>query len=215
MIKRDIVIFDLGNVLIDFDPRHVYKEHFGENKKAFHDFFDNRAMWDILDHGHNSLESWDTSFNSLIAERPELKKEIDIFRRDWFKFVLGPMQESVKIFQRLHKQNVALYALTNWPAQGWPPQSHPDSDKQHNYDFLDNFKDIVVSGVEQMRKPDAAFYQLALERWQVNPERCVFVDDHPENVATANDLGIYGHHFTSAANLESDLQSLGLLGAPR
>jgi len=209
--NRDTVIFDLGNVLIDFDPRPVYRHFFSGREAAFHHFFDSRIIWDILDHGHNTLESWDTAFKTFLAQRPELSDEVDIFRQDWFKFVLGPMMDTVDIFHRLHDRDIALYALTNWPAQVWPPQSHPQADVQHDYGFLDKFQDIVVSGIEQMRKPDAAFYQLAIDRWNIAPGQCIFVDDHPENVMAANNLGILGHHFTSAEKLEALLTDHGLI----
>jgi 2-haloacid dehalogenase len=211
MIKRDVVIFDLGNVLIDFDPRPVYRDFFSGRTAAFEEFFETRAIWDILDHGHNTLESWDTAFDSFIARRPELREEVDLFRRDWFKFVLGPMIDSVDIFHRLHARNIALFALTNWPAQVWPPQNHAEAIVLHDYGFLDKFQDIVVSGVEQMRKPDIEFYQLAIDRWQLDPERCIFVDDHPENIVAANRLGILGHHFTTAKSLARLLVDHGLI----
>ena len=105
MITRDIVIFDLGNVLIDFDPRHVYREYFDGDEEALQHFFDSRAMWDILDHGHNTLDAWDTAFDDLKAKRPELSGQIDIFCRDWFKFLLGPMQPTVDLFYRLLYQS--------------------------------------------------------------------------------------------------------------
>jgi len=211
MITRDIVIFDLGNVLIDFDPRHVYREYFDGDKGALQHFFDSRAMWDILDHGHNTLDAWDAAFDDLKAKRPELSGQIDIFCRDWFKFLLGPMQPTVDLFHRLHSNNVAVYGLTNWPSQVWPPRSHPDAIEQHDYSFLEKFDDIVVSGIEQLKKPDPALYQLALDRWQVDPRRCIFVDDLYENIETANSLGIEGHHFTSADNLAKMLAAHKLL----
>ena len=80
-----------------------------------------------------------------------------------------------------------------------------------DYSFLDKFDDIVVSGQEQLRKPAPELYQLALERWQVDPQRCIFVDDLPENVEAANRLGILGHHFTSAEKLAKELTEHGLL----
>ena len=210
MSRRDVVIFDLGNVLIDFDPRPVYRNHYRGDETALRHFFENRAMWDILDHGHNTLGPWETGFEDLRIKRPELRPEIDVFCRDWFKFLLGPMQPTLDIFNRLHSNGIALYGLTNWPSQVWPPQSHPDSSEQHDYDFLEKFEDIVVSGIEQLKKPDPAIYHLALTRWQIDPLRCIFVDDLPENIETANSLGILGHRFTSAENLAKELGSHGL-----
>ncbi|MEH6558201.1 MAG: HAD family phosphatase [Oceanicoccus sp.] len=211
MTRRDIVIFDLGNVLIDFDPRQVYREYYKGDELALEHFFESRAMWDILDHGHNTLNSWDTAFDNLKSARPDLKNEIDLFCRDWFKFILGPMQPTLDIFHQLHENNIALYALTNWPSQVWPPQTHPESNVQYDYSFLEKFNDIVVSGIEQIKKPDPALYQLALERWQIDPQRCIFVDDLYENIETANNLGILGHHFTSAEKLAEELKVHGLL----
>lgn len=211
MNKRDVVIFDLGNVLIDFDPRRVYREYYQGDELALQHFFESRAMWDILNHGHDTLDSWDTAFEDLKVRRPDLVNEIELFCRDWFKFILGPMQPTLNIFNQLHDNNVVLYALTNWPSQVWPPQTHSESKKQHDYSFLEKFDDIVVSGIEQIRKPDPALYQLALDRWQVDPQRCIFVDDLIENVETANSLGILGHRFTSAEKLTKTLTEHGLL----
>ena len=94
MNRRDVVIFDLGNVLIDFDPRRVYREFYKGDEVALQHFFDSRAMWDILNHGHDTLDSWDLAFDDLKAKRPDLSKEIDLFCRDWFKFILGPIPSS-------------------------------------------------------------------------------------------------------------------------
>lgn len=206
---RNVVIFDLGNVLIDFDPRPAYRDHYEGDEEALQHFFESRTMWDILANGHDTLESWDSAFDDFIARRPELKSEVEVFRRDWAKFVLGPMEPSLDLFHRLRNNNVGLYALTNWPAQVWPPFSHPEH--QHDYSFLDHFEDIVVSGIEQLKKPNPEFYQLALNRWGLEPERCIFVDDLEENIEAANRLGILGHHFTSADRLEQELLSHGLL----
>lgn len=211
MNRRDVVIFDLGNVLIDFDPRSVYREFYKGDEVALQHFFDSRAMWDILNHGHDTLDSWDVAFDDLKAKRPDLSKEIDLFCRDWFKFILGPIPSTLGIFNQLLDNKVKLYALTNWPSQVWPPQTHPESEVLHDYSFLDKFDDIVVSGQEQLRKPAPELYQLALERWQVDPQRCIFVDDLPENVEAANRLGILGHHFTSAEKLAKELTEHGLL----
>jgi 2-haloacid dehalogenase len=106
---------------------------------------------------------------------------------------------------------VTLYGLSNWPAQIWPPRSHPESAVQHDYEFLDIFKDIVVSGIEQMKKPSPDIYNLALDRWGVTPEPCIFIDDLMENIDTANSLDILGHHFVSSAKLERELLEHDLL----
>jgi len=211
MSACDVVVFDLGNVLIDFDPLPVYRDYFGDDSAGFAAFCASGRIWEILDHGHNTIGDWDVGFASLIEQRPEWRGEIELFRRDWLKFLLGPMTDSVAILQQLKTAAVPLYGLTNWPAQVWPPKNHADSSVQHNYDFLQNFRDIVVSGIEQLRKPDPAFYRLALERWQLPPERCLFVDDLLDNVEAARDLGMAAHHFRSAAELRHELVTLGLL----
>jgi len=211
MSTCDVVIFDLGNVLIDFDPLPVYREYFGEDSDGFAAFYASGRIWEILNYGHNIIGGWDVGFDGLIEQRPEWRDEIELFRRDWFKFLLGPMDESVAVLQELNVAAVPLYGLTNWPAQVWPPQSHADSSPQHSYDFLQSFRDIVVSGIEQLRKPDPALYRLALERWQLPPERCLFVDDLVDNVAAARGLGMAGHHFHSATELRRELVALGLL----
>jgi 2-haloacid dehalogenase len=211
MTVCDVVIFDLGNVLIDFDPLPVYRDYFGEDSEGFAAFCASGRIWEILNHGHNILGDWDAGFDGLVEQRPQWREEIELFRRDWFKFLLGPMPQSVAVLQELGRAAVPLYGLTNWPAQVWPPKSHGNAAQQHNYDFLDSFRDIVVSGIEQLRKPDPALYRLALDRWQLAPERCLFVDDLLDNVEAARHLGRAGHHFHSAAGLRRELVTLGLL----
>ncbi|MFT5580241.1 MAG: 2-haloacid dehalogenase [Paraglaciecola psychrophila] len=211
MSTCDVVVFDLGNVLIDFDPLPVYRDYFGDDSDGFAAFCASGRIWEILNHGHNIIGSWDTGFDELIRQRPAWRDEVELFRSDWFKFLLGPMTASVAVLQELDRAAVPLYGLTNWPAQVWPPRSHADTLAQHNYDFLQSFRDIVVSGIEQLRKPDPALYRLALERWQLTPERCLFVDDLLDNVEAARDLGMAGHHFHSAAELRDELLALGLI----
>lgn len=204
------VIFDLGNVLIDWNMKPSFRPHFNsENEmQGFLDWFSPFFLEYVHD-GHGDLTA---SLAPMKAQYPDKTPLFEIFEHQWFDFMKGPITGTVDILHRLDAQQIPLFALTNWPHQVWPPRGPDGADPQdHDYSFLDRFRDIVVSGEVRMRKPNDDIYLHALEKFGLEASEAVFVDDLDENIETANRLGLTGIQFTSPGQLEADLIELALL----
>lgn len=202
-------IFDLGNVLIDWDPYGHYRPHF-ETEEAMHQVI-GQLFKNIIAHIHDEPHDVVTCLAPLKQAQSHLHHLIEIYETKWDEFLKGPIEGTVEILTNLRAQDINTYALTNWPHQAWPPKA-PDVDgyRHHDYEFLDGFKDIIVSGIVQMRKPNADIYHLATDRFEIEPAQTVFVDDLAENVETANQLGFHGIQFTDPESLRQSLSKLGL-----
>ncbi len=208
-MTRRAVIFDMGNVLIDWDPHEAYRPHLpdaGDRVAFLGRFF--RKMYDAV---HDDPRSMGECLAPLKAEHPEMRHLIEVYELEWHRFLGGPMPESIEIVDALHGSGVPLYGLTNWPHQVWPPHRIEGVGNPDAYGFLGKFSDIVVSGQVRMRKPDAEIYTHALDKFGLRSDEAVFVDDLPENVAAAIELGVHGIQFTSADALRRELEDLGLL----
>ena len=206
---RRVVIFDMGNVLIDWDPDHAYSAHIADAQaraRFFAGLF-RRMHWAV----HGAECSFSEALAGLKEAEPSAAGLIEQFEHRWHEFLRGPLSQSVEILDALAAANVPLYGLTNWPRQTWPPRARPEAPLEYN--FLEKFTDIVVSGQVKMHKPEADIYDYALARFGVTPQEAVFVDDLAENVATANRLGLHGIQFTDASALRRELAELGLLAA--
>lgn len=203
------VIFDMGNVLIDWDPHEAYRPHLpdaGERVAFLGRYF--RLMYDAV---HDDPRPMGECLAPLKAEFPQYRHLIEVYERQWHLFLRGPMMDSVVLVERLHERGIPLYGLTNWPHQVWPPQEVAGVADPAAYAFLGKFRDIVVSGRERMRKPEPRIYALALRRFGLEADEALFVDDLPENVDAAASLGFHTHHFTGADALALDLARHGLL----
>ena len=196
-------VFDLGGVLIDWDPGKVYHEAFSEDPDLVRRFLDTT----LTDIGLASCETPGELADVVAPWRVrggEFVPLIDFFADAWPRFVQGPMAESVSLVDRLLEREIPIYGLTNWPEATFPPRGD-------DFAFLDRFIDIVVSGREGMRKPGEQIFKLAIERFGLEPQATVYVDDHAGNIDTASRLGFRTHHFRSAAALEAFLEKQGLL----
>lgn len=196
------IIFDLGGVLIDWNPRYVYRTIFDSEEEV--DWFLNNVCtseWnERQDEGYLLVKATE----ELIAKFPEWEKEIRAYYGRWIEMLGGPIEETVEIFRQL-KKNTALkiYALTNWSAELFPIALD-------RYDFLHWFDGRVVSGEEKMRKPFHGFYQLLLSRYIVKAEETLFIDDNLRNVKAAEELGIKSIHLSNAVDLKKQLQFYSL-----
>jgi len=204
---RDAVIFDMGNVLIDWNPQAVYQPHFANNQEQVMFF---AGLFPRMHHtAHDARGSFTDALAPLKRQEPDMVHLIEVFEHRWHEFVRGPLTETVEVLHDLVEAGVPLYGLTNWPHQTWPPR--PPADAPQAYDFLGHFADIVVSGQVQMHKPNEDIYDHALKQFGLLPEQAVFVDDLSENIATADRLGLHGIQFTNAKVLREELEGLGLL----
>ena len=198
---RDTVVFDLGGVLVDWDPRHLYRGLF-DDAAAMERFLGEVCTpeWNLA---QDAGRSWAEATALLRARHPGQAALIDAYHHRWPEMIAGDIPGTVAILRALHAAGTPLYALTNWSAETFPVA-------QARFDFLGLFRGIVVSGTERVVKPDPAIYRLLLDRFGLDPARCVFVDDNPANAAAATALGLHGIAFTTPEALAAALRELGL-----
>jgi 2-haloacid dehalogenase len=197
----DAVMFDLGGVLIDWNPRHLYRTLFDE-AAAMEAFLRDvcAPAWNLeQDRGR----PWAQAIAELSAEHPDKAELIAAYRGRWHEMLRGPIDGTVAILEALHAAGTPLYALTNWSAETYPIA-------EELYGFLGRFRGVVVSGRIGLVKPDRAIYAHAIERFGLAPERTVFIDDSAKNVAGAAEAGLRAVHYTGPEALARDLAALGL-----
>ena len=197
------IIFDLGGVLIDWNPAYVFDKLITDEDRRRR-FFDEicTSDWNEEQDAGRSLKE---ATELLVNRHPEWKEYIEAYYGKWEDMLGGPIQETVEIFRALKESGrYRLYALTNWSAELFPIALD-------RYDFLHWFDGRVVSGEEKMRKPFPEFYQLTLDRFGLRPEEVVFIDDNLRNIEAASRLGIPSIRFESAGQLRAELTQKGLL----
>lgn len=197
------IIFDLGGVLIDWNPEYVFRELIPDaERRRF--FFENLCThdWNIeQDAGRPLAEATEM----LVREWPDWEPEIRAYYGRWEDMLGGPIPETVELLRELRDAGQQrLLALTNWSAETFPVALG-------RYDFLHWFEGILVSGAERTRKPFPEIYRLLLERYAVAPEQALFIDDSLKNVEGAEAMGIRGLHFTGADALRRTLREWKLL----
>ena len=197
------IIFDLGAVLIDWNPHYMYRTIFNDDQEM-KDFLTNicTSDWNEEQDAGRSLQE---GTDMLIAQFPEHEANIRAFYGRWEEMLGESFHDTVEIFRQLRASNkYKIYALTNWSAETFPVALQ-------RFDFLSWFDGIVVSGTEKIRKPTREFYQILLDRYQVNPQEALFIDDNYRNILAAEKIGIKSIHFTSAEQLAVELEELKVL----
>ena len=197
------VVFDLGGVCIDWDPRYLYRKLFDGDDAGMERFLAEVCNQD-WNAEQDSGRPWAEAIEILSREHPASRALIEAFRERWSEMLGGAIEETVEILDELRAAGVPIFALSNWSAETFP-LARP------RFAFLDWFDGIVISGAEGIRKPDPRIFRLLLERHGLRAETTVFVDDVPENVTTAEAVGMVGLVFRDASALRRDLRALGLL----
>jgi 2-haloacid dehalogenase len=201
----EAVVFDLGGVCIDWDPRHLYRKLFAGDDEAMERFLTEVCSqeWNAeLDAGR----SWGEAIETLTQEHPESRAHIEAFRERWVEMLGGPIDDTVEILDRLRRNGIPIFALSNWSAETYP-LARP------LFPFLEWFDGVVISGAEGIRKPDPRIFQVLLDRHGLDAPTTAFVDDVAENVAAAQAVGMTGILYRGGAGLRADLRRLGLLDA--
>ena len=195
------VVFDLGGVLIDWDPRHLYRRLIpdeAEMERFLRDVVS--AAWNLE---HDRGRSFAEGVALLTREHPDHADLIAAFHERWPEMLGGAIAGSVEILAELRASGARLLALTNWSAETWPIGLA-------RFPFLAWFEAVIVSGEERLVKPDPAIFRILVDRHGLDPARSVFIDDLPANVAAASSLGSRAIRFTDAAALRRDLAAEGL-----
>lgn len=200
--RFDTVVFDLGGVLVDWNPRYLYRPLF-EDEAAMERFLAEvcTSQWnERQDEGR----PWAEAIAELSARFPQHASLIAAYRERWYDMLSGPIAPSVAILEALHERGVPLYALTNWSQETFPMA-------RQRFTFMDAFIDIMVSGEERLIKPDPVIFQRMLQRFELDPERTIYIDDAPRNVAAAARLGMHALQFRDASTLRDELCRAGML----
>jgi 2-haloacid dehalogenase len=203
LAKRDTVIFDLGGVLLDWNPRHLYRQLFAGDEAAMEHFLATicNGAWNVRqDAGRTVAEGCAL----LKAEHPDKAHLIDAYYARHLDMIAGPIEGTVAILSELRERGTPLYFLSNYSAETYPLAVR-------RFDFLSWFDGGVVSGEHGIIKPDPAIYALLIERYGIDPERAVFIDDVATNAEAARPFGIHIIHFTGPETLRSELTTLELL----
>ena len=196
------IVFDLGGVLIDWNPRYLFTEVF-ENEDELEHFLSNICSndWNEEQDAGRSLE---LGTELLVRQHPEYENQIRMFYGDWEKMLGGPISSNLSVFEALKVQGIyEIYALTNWSAETFPIALA-------RFSFLKDFEGILVSGVEGMRKPFPEFYQLLLHRFKLKPEETLFIDDNGRNIAAASQLKFQTIHLPAGADLALALSQINI-----
>ena len=201
----DTVIFDLGNVLIGWDPRRLYRQLIEDEAQM--DWFLREVCNSEWNEQQDAGRPWTEATALLRGRFPEHAELIDAYHLRWEETLVGAMEDSVALLAELRARGVRLLSLTNWSQQTFPIA-------RQRFAFLQWFEGIVVSGEERLIKPDPRIYQRLLERYAVDPSTALYIDDSARNVAAAESLGMHGWWFRGADGLREQLIELELLQPP-
>ena len=195
------VVFDLGMVLIEWDPRHLYRKVFDDPAKM---------EWFLTEvcHGNWNLEqdrgrSWEEGVGMLVGQHPEWEREIRAFDESWHDSVPHTITDSVAVLEELKGQGEKVYAITNFSREKW-------AECLVRFPFLQSFDGVVVSAHERLLKPERAIYEVLLDRYGLKAADCIFVDDSEKNVVGARAAGMRAVHFVEPIDLRAELRGLGV-----
>ncbi|WP_312818375.1 HAD family hydrolase [Kaistella carnis] len=196
------IIFDFGGVVMDWDPRYFFKDHFNDDEKMEH-FLKNIATdeWNAeQDRGRTLAEGTEIQ----VAKHPEWEKEIRAYYDNWTTMLKSDIPHNVEVLRKLEHSNYELFGLTNWSAETFPYALE-------NYDFFKIFEGkIVVSGTEILIKLDPAIWEVLLNRYQIKAKESVFIDDNAKNIEVAKSLGFICIHIKEDTDLEKEMRDLGI-----
>ena len=195
------IVFDFGGVLIDWNPIYLYRKIF-DKEEDMNYFLEHvcRYDWNVLQDAGRSLEE---GTRILQEQHPEYSEEIAMYYGRWDEMLGGIIEKNVKLIQPL-KQKYNIYGLTNWSAETIPVA-------MDRYDFFKDLDGMVVSGAEKIIKPDLQLYRILMDRYQIQAEESLFIDDNQANVKAAQQLGFQTIHLTEGINLEEILKERAIL----
>ncbi|MGH7453014.1 MAG: HAD family hydrolase [bacterium] len=201
-VHIQIVIFDLGGVLIDWNPRYLYRKLMKSEAEIEH------FLSHICTPAWNAQQDAGRPFHEgvtvLIKQYPQYRELIEAYHQRWEETLGDALWESVEIFRQIKSAGLPVYALTNWSAETFPYT-------RKRFSFLHEFDGIVVSGEEKVAKPEARLFHILLERYKIEASTALYIDDNADNIATAKQLGLHSIHFQNAPQLRQALQELKVL----
>ena len=202
---RLAIVFDFGNVLMDWDPRYLYRKLFPSDEAAMERFLEEVDFM-----GWNQQQDAGRKFSEGVAELcarfPEYNELIQAYDERWEESLGGPIWHTVEVLRRLKAEGYPLYGFSNWSAEKFELV-------REQYGFFSWFEDILLSGAVRLAKPDERIFRMLLERVGKPAGECLLIDDTAQNVAVARELGFEVVHFKSPEQLEAELCRRGILCA--
>lgn len=200
----EAVVFDIGGVLVDWNPAYLYRKLIPDPMEM--EVFLS-TVCTLEWNGHQDRgRSLSEGTAELVGRFPEQTDLIEAYYGRWEEMVPGQFDGSVALLAQLRGVGHRLFALSNWSAETFPTA-------RHRFPFLQWFDDVVISGDVGIVKPEPAIYELAIARFRLDPSQTLFIDDSAANVEAAEAAGFAGHHFATPADLEDELDRLGLLAS--
>ncbi|TYB04198.1 HAD family phosphatase [Aggregatibacter actinomycetemcomitans] len=195
------VVFDLGGVLVDWNPRHLYRKIFSNDAEM------ERFLAEVCNSEWNARQdagrSWSEGVAEAVKQHPQYEAETRAYHERWTETLNGAIDDTVALLEPLKRSGVRLLALTNWSNETF-------HFAEERFPFLTEFEGILVSGYERLAKPDPRIFNLLIERYHLNPQHTVFIDDNLRNVEGARNVGLHTLQFTHAQKLKQDLITLGV-----
>ncbi len=198
----DAVVLDIGGVLMDWDPRHLFDALIADDTER--EWFLSQVCSPAWNRRQDEGRPWADAVAEAVAEHPDWEPWIRAYDERWIETVAGLYEDTVEVLRELHATETPVLALTNFSGEKWALACE-------HYDLLTSFDGVVVSGEERLAKPDPAIYRLLVDRFSVEPTRTFFTDDVQHNVDAAREVGLDAELFTGAARLREQLTARRVL----
>lgn len=197
------IVFDIGGVLVDYNPVYLYKSYFNGSETKALEFVNNvfSSEWNERQEKKYYLKE---GILELVNKYPDEKQKIEIFDTHWGKMIKREIESTVKVLKTLKQTDLKVYALTNIPGEKL-------NYLKDRFEFMSCFDGIVASGVIEMRKPEKNIFESLLKAYNLNPKKSIFIDDNVKNINTAKDIGFKTILFKESRGLEKEFEKI--LGA--
>ena len=190
-------LFDLGGVFFDWDPNYFFKNVFDDDEER--KYFLNKVcndQWNLQQDAGRSIAEAELE---LIPKFPHYENKIKMYYKNHRKMIRGTFEEPIEVLRQLKDKNYKCYVLSNWSAETF--EGIPI-----DYPFMQLFDGLLISGEDKLIKPDQAIYQLAKKRFNLDPEKTVFIDDKLENIEAAHKMNFKTIHLTNPKNIEMEIK---------
>ncbi|MFZ0866294.1 MAG: HAD family phosphatase [Candidatus Sulfotelmatobacter sp.] len=201
--NRSVAVFDLGGVLIDWNPRYLYRKLFDGDDQAMEHFLSTvcTPSWNARQDAGRTLAEACAALRSI---HPDKSQMIDAWRDRYDEMLGGPIHGTVDLLAELRSCGVPFYALSNWSAETYPTALK-------RFDFLKWFRGVLLSGEARLLKPDPRFYELFFQTFSIDPAHAIYIDDLQPNVEAATAFGMHAILFTDPPTLRKELVSIGFI----
>ena len=190
-------LFDLGGVFFDWDPKHFFNNIFSSSEEL--DYFLSIVCndeWNVQQDAGRTIKEAE---EEIIPKFPQYEKQIKMYYANHRKMIKGVFFDSIEILNKLKKNNYFCYVLSNWSAETFIGMTE-------DYPFLKQFDGLLISGQDNLIKPDPAIYKLAIQRFDLDPEKTVFIDDKLENVEAAKKLNFHTIHLVNPKTINAEIK---------